>query len=94
MNQFLLHCTKYATIRDFTDLRFCTYTGEYGSVKTRILAYFMECYNESFRPKLNFHSENFIVLDIHFKKLPFCAYVYILDCSGNLFVFDAKNYPN
>ena len=25
------------------NLRFCPYKGEYGSVKTRILAYFMQC---------------------------------------------------
>ena len=45
------HCMKYARIRVFSDLyspvyrhnlRFCPYLGEYGSLKTRILAYFMQ----------------------------------------------------
>ena len=45
------HCIKCARIRVFTDthclvhgqnLRFCRCTGEYVSVKTRILAYFMQ----------------------------------------------------
>ena len=38
------HCIKFARIQVFTDLyspRCCLYTGKYGSVKTRILAYFM-----------------------------------------------------
>ena len=37
------YCIKYARIRVFIDsyLQFCPYRGEYGSVKTRILAYFM-----------------------------------------------------
>ena len=46
------HCMKYARIRVFTDPyspvyrpnpAFCPYTGEYGSVKNSILAYFMQC---------------------------------------------------
>ena len=43
------HCIKYSRIRVFTDpyspvyLRFWSYTGEYVSVETRILAYFMQC---------------------------------------------------
>ena len=45
------HWTKYSRMPFFTDWyscvsgqnrRFCTYTGEYGSVKTRILSYFMQ----------------------------------------------------
>ena len=41
LHEFALH--KYARIQVFTDPyhRFCPYTGECGSVKTRILAYFM-----------------------------------------------------
>ena len=35
-----LHKTCENTV--FTDLRFCPYTGEYGSVTTRTLAYFMQ----------------------------------------------------
>ena len=38
------HCIKNARIQAFIDPyspRFCPYTGEYGSVKTRILVYFM-----------------------------------------------------
>ena len=50
---FHLHYIKYARIWIFTDLyppvygqnrRFCPYTGEYGPVKARIFAYFMQCY--------------------------------------------------
>ena len=46
----VIHCIKYARIQVFTDpyspvlgqnLRFFSYTGKYGSVKTHILAYFM-----------------------------------------------------
>ena len=46
------HCAKYAKIRVFTDLylsvwgpirRFSPYMGEHEAVKTRILAYFMQC---------------------------------------------------
>ena len=46
-----MHCIKYARIRIFTDsyipvkglnFRFCPYTGEYRSVKTSILTYFMQ----------------------------------------------------
>ena len=45
------HCIKYARIRAFSDLyspiwrqnlRLCPYTGEYRSLKTRILAYIMQ----------------------------------------------------
>ena len=48
-----LHYIKYARIQVFTDpyspvqgqnRRFCPCTGDYGSVKTRILAYFIQCY--------------------------------------------------
>ena len=48
----MYHCIKYARIRIFTDPyslvygqkgRFCPYTAEYGPVKTRILAHFMQC---------------------------------------------------
>ena len=46
------HCIKYTRIRVFTDphssvqgqnLPICSYTGEQGSAKTSILAYFMQC---------------------------------------------------
>ena len=38
------HCVKYTRIRVFTDshLRFCPYTGEYGSVKSSIPEYFAQ----------------------------------------------------
>ena len=35
------YCIKYVKIQVFTDPY--SYTGEYGSVKTRVLAYFMQC---------------------------------------------------
>ena len=37
-----MHCIKYARILVFTDCRYCLYTGENGSVKTCILAYFTQ----------------------------------------------------
>ena len=36
-----LHWPVFSRIR--AKLRFCPYTGEYGSVETSILAYFMQC---------------------------------------------------
>ena len=35
----------FSLTRILQNLRFCPYTGAYGSVKTRILAYFMQCYS-------------------------------------------------
>ena len=43
LRQYYYHCMKYARIQVFTDPYspvYCLYTGEYGSVKARILAYF------------------------------------------------------
>ena len=36
-------CIRYARIQFFTDPRFSPYTGEYGSVETRVLEYFLQC---------------------------------------------------
>ena len=53
LNFHNMHCIKYARMWIFTDtdspvqgqyLRFCPYAGEYGEVKTRILAYFIQGY--------------------------------------------------
>ena len=52
INAEIKHCIKHARIRVFTDpyspvqgqnCRFCLYTREYESVKTRIFTYFMQC---------------------------------------------------
>ena len=43
LRQYYYHCIKYARIQVFIDSYspvYCLYTGEYGSVKTRIFAYF------------------------------------------------------
>ena len=73
------HYMKYARIWVFTDRilpykeRFCPYKGEYGSVKTRILAYLMQCHwmfqpIEKLRNNLMIATRSFVLWYSTFRK--------------------------
>ena len=58
-----IKCTlKIMTDLYFTLHKICANTGEYGSVKTRILAYFMQCYKTKNKNKNRFEKVVYSVL--------------------------------
>ena len=63
MREYAFSLTRFLLCKD----RFCPNTGEYGSVKTRILAYFMQCQShfQRIQSKLKYRS---IICEIDFLR--------------------------